>query len=258
MKLTISDKAKRDVFISIFHLLKQSTSAVTLMFLPDHLYIQGMDNSHVCLFDIKIMADWFTTYVVNESDLSTVSMDTNIFHMILSVCQDQHSIIIYYEGEPDTIDIDITNENSSKDFNKHFRMPLSSIDTEIMHIPETEYDADISIPSKKFHEITSQLSMFGDVMNVKCSEESLSVASNGMNGEMTVDIPIEDLTEYSICEGEKIDVSFSLNYVHKMCLNTKLAPEVQLSILINQPMRIKYDLGDESRVLFYIAPKIED
>ena len=65
-------------------------------------------------------------------------------------------------------------------------------------------------------------------------------------------------TQYSICEGENIDVSFSLNYVHKMCLNTKLAPEVQFSILINQPMRIKYDLGDESRVLFYIAPKIED
>jgi proliferating cell nuclear antigen PCNA len=258
MKLHISDKTKKDVFISLFHLLKQNTSSITLMFYEDHLYIQGMDNSHVCLFDIKIMAGWFASYILDAEDQKMISMDTSIFHMILNVCGDEHSIILHYEGDPDHLEIDIKNETGKNDFNKQFSMPLCTIDSELMNIPETEYDAEFSIPSKKMQEITSQLSMFGDVMDVNCTEDALTIGSDGTNGKMTVNVPIDDLSEYAISEDITLSVSYSLNYIHKMCLSTKLASEVEFSILEDQPMRIRYDLGSESTALFYIAPKIKD
>lgn len=258
MKLHISDKTKKDVFISLFHLLKQNTTSITLMFYEDHLYIQGMDNSHVCLFDIKIMAGWFASYNLDSVDQKMISMDTSIFHMILNVCGDEHSIILHYEGDPDHLEIDIKNETGKNDFNKQFSMPLCTIDSELMNIPETEYDAEFSIPSKKMQEITSQLSMFGDVMDVNCTEDALTIGSDGTSGKMKVNVPIDDLSEYAISEDTTLSVSYSLNYIHKMCLSTKLASEVEFSILEDQPMRIRYDLGSESTALFYIAPKIKD
>ena len=68
MRLNISDKIKKDVFISLFHLLKQNTSSISIIFNEEYIYIQGMDNSHVCLFDIKIMGSWFTEYILNVDD----------------------------------------------------------------------------------------------------------------------------------------------------------------------------------------------
>jgi hypothetical protein len=99
---------------------------------------------------------------------------------------------------------------------------------------------------------------FGTDINVKCSEERIDIITNGITGEMLVNIPIEDLTEYSIVEGEIIDLKYSLNYINKMCLTNKLSSEVQFCISAQYPMKIIYDLGDDSSLVFFMAPKISD
>ena len=121
-----------------------------------------------------------------------------------------------------------------------------------------DYDAEFSIGAKKICELCSQLLIFGDIMNVKCNEDKIDLVSKGVGGEMAVNIPIDDLTEFSISEGEVIDISYSLNYIHKMCLNAKLSSDISFSISKDYPLRIKYDLGEESVVMFYMAPRIDD
>ena len=43
-----------------------------------------------------------------------------------------------------------------------------------------------------------------------------------------------------------------------MCLNAKLSSEITLSISKDYPLRMKYDLGEESFVMFYMAPRIDE
>ena len=260
MKFSILEKSKKDILIAIFQILKNCSSIVTLTFNVDHLFIQGMDKSHVCLYDIKIMNSWFQTYQKEVQDADTISFDTHTFHTIISTNQESHSIIVQYEGNPDSLNIDLIAEetNLKGDFNKYFKIPLAEFEHEQMNIPETDYDAEFSISSKKICEITSQMLVFGTDINIKCSEEKIDLITNGVIGEMLVNIPIDDLNEFSISEGDIIDLKYSLNYVHKMCLTNKLSTNVELSISGNFPMRIKYDLGDDSCVKLYIAPKIEE
>jgi proliferating cell nuclear antigen PCNA len=261
MKLSIVTKTKKDIFISLFQLLKSCASVVSIIFNEDHLYIQGMDKSHVCLFDIKIFSQWFSSYEFDESDSNKICVDTNIFHNVLSINQEHHTILLHYEGDADSVNIDLINgtpETKKGDFDKFFKLPLADVDTELLGIPEVDYDAEFSIPAKKICEIASQLLLFGDTINVKCSEEKIDLASSGVCGEMTVNIPIDDLSEFSISEGEIIDLHYSLNYIQKMCLTTKLSSEIEFGISGEFPMRIKYDLGDNSQVIFFIAPKMAD
>lgn len=232
---------------------------ITFMFQEDHLYIQGMDNAHVCLFDLKIMYTWFYFFEKAHNDASTICVSSSILHNVLSFTQDKHMIHIEYDGEPDTIDISLVVDQGTKgDFNKYFTIPLIDLDIDLLGIPEVEYDAEVSINAKKICEISSQLMVFGDVMNVKCSEEEFTLSSEGTNGTMCVNVPIDDLSEFSISEGEVIELSYSLNYFYKMCLTTKLSTEIELGICKEYPLRIKYDLGENSTLMFYIAPKIED
>ena len=100
--------------------------------------------------------------------------------------------------------------------------------------------------------------LFGTDINICCSEEKIDLITHGVTGQMTVNIPIEDLNEYSIIEGEEINLNYSLSYIAKMCLTNKLTNNIEFCISSTFPMKIKYDLGEESSLVFYIAPKIKD
>ena len=258
MKLVISDKSKKDIFIALFQTLKNCSTIICIIFKDDHIYIQGMDKSHICLFDVKIMCSWFNEYSKSNNDLDKICFDTQAFYNIISTKQDGHSINIQFESNPDTLNINlivIEGIKGTGEFNKYFKLPLVDFDYEIMSVPIVDYDAEFTITSKKIYEITSQMLSFGDDINIKCSDLSIDLVSEGVMGEMLVSIPIDDLTEYSIAEDDIIDLKYSLVYIHKMCITNKLSNEIQFCISKEFPMKIKYDLGDNSTIVFYIAPK---
>ena len=95
MLLTITEKTKKDIFISLFHLLKAASSSITIIFLEDHAYIQGMDSSHVCLFDARIYNVWFDKYEIQDDDLKNVCLNSQILYNILSMSQEQDLSLIH-------------------------------------------------------------------------------------------------------------------------------------------------------------------
>ena len=125
-----------------------------------------------------------------------------------------------------------------------------------LQIPETEYDVDFSISAKKIQDVFTQLLIFGDVLNIKCTEEKIDLNTSGVCGDMLVNIHIDDIVEFSISEDENIDILFNLKFIHKMCITNKLASEIEFSIRKDYPMKIKYNLGKDNYANFYIAPQI--
>ena len=258
MKFSIIDKVTQDKFIGIFQLLKNITSIISFIFKDDYIHIQGMDSGHICLFDINLNKEWFETYIIGPNELTTVYINSQILHNVLSMVHESHSIIFHFEDNPDNISIDLFNESKGDLFNKFFKIPLSELDTEILEITEYDYDVDFSIGSKKIQDVLSQLLLFGEVLNISCSEEKINLNSTSVNGDMLVNIPIEEITEFSISEGEIIDISFNLKFILKMCTSNKLSTDIEFSIRKNYPMRIKYDLGKNNYLKFYIAPQITE
>jgi len=168
----------------------------------------------------------------------------------------------YFYGNSDVLNIDLVceyTELSKGVYNKFFKIPLVDFDNLVMEIPENaEYDAELSIISKKICEIASQMLLFGNDINFKCFQDQIHLITDGTNGEMLVKVPIYDLNEYSIIEDEIVNIRYSLTYIDKMCLSNKLANEIQFSLSKEFPMKINYDLGDDSSIVFYIASKIDE
>jgi hypothetical protein len=101
--------------------------------------------------------------------------------------------------------------------------------------------------------------MFGDTLDIICNEEKIVISSsNQETGNMSIDIDIEQLAEYSINEGETVKLSFSLNMLHNICAYSKIAKDVDIKLTNNYPMKVTYQLGDDAYMVFYLAPKIED
>ena len=258
MKIVISDKAKKDIFVALFQTLKNCSSIITINFELGRMYIQGMDKSHVCLFDVALLNTWFQEFEIDKP--FTISFDSTIFFTIINSKQDSNDIIIKKNSDDeDNLFVELLSQKHSKgEFNKYFKIPLVEYEYDLMGIPSVDYDAEFSIHSKKICEIVSQMMVFGTDILIKCSEEKIDLITNGVTGEMLVNIPIEDLTQYSIVEGEEIQLSYSLSYIHKMCLTNKLSSEIDFFVSADSPMKLKYDLGNDSYIEFYIAPKVND
>jgi proliferating cell nuclear antigen PCNA len=137
-------------------------------------------------------------------------------------------------------------------------MNLVEYEYEEMNIPTVDYDAEFSLSSKLISDIFSQLNNFGTDIVIKCSQEDISLTTNGSTGEMKVDIPMDDLNSYSIIEDEEITLTYSLAYINKMCITNKLSTDVEFSLSNECPMKISYNLGEDSLLVFFIAPKMND
>ena len=258
MKIQISDKKKKDVFVSLFQVLKNCSTLISITFETEFLHIQGMDKSHVCLFDVKLTKDWFSNYDIKES--TKICFDSNVFHSIIGTKSDNQELVISMDDDnQDTLFINFElNESKKGDFKKSFKMPLAEYEYEEMNLPTVDYDAEFSLSSKQISDMFSQLSNFGNDIIIKCSENDISLTTNGVTGEMRVEIPIDDLTSYSIVEGEEIVLTYSLAYINKMCITNKLSTDVDFLLSNDCPMKISYNLGDDSLMVFYIAPKMND
>ena len=254
MNIRISDKKKTN-FISIFNLLKNSSTDINATFDINNLHIQGMDKSHVCLFDLNLKKDWFESYEVSSKE--EICFNTNIFYSIISTKSDEQTLVIKKETN-DILLIELINLIKNSDYNKYFTMPLLEYEYDEMNIPNTDFDAEFSLPSKRLTDMLSQLSNFGDDINIKCSDDCVDFKTKGNSGEMRVNIPVDDMSSYGVVEGEEIDLNYSLLYVNKMCITNKLSTDIDFSISKESPMKINYNLGDDSSLVFYIAPKLSD
>lgn len=255
MEFKISDKKKKELFTSIFHLLKSSSSQINLTLNKNTFHIQGMDKSHVCLFDLKLYYEWFDYYEVDKT--VNVCFDTAIFYSMISIKSDDQSLVIKLESN-DLLSIELVSGEKKGEYNKYFNLPLLDYEYDEMVIPSTDYDAEFTLPSKKVTDMLSQLSNFGDDININCSEDCVDFKSNGSSGEMRVNIPIDEMSSYAVIEDEEVNLTYSLIYVSKMCITNKLTTDIEFSISKEYPMKICYNLGNQSYLMFYIAPKLAD
>ena len=67
LKFYVKDDNKCDIFVHIFQHLKLFSNNVNLRFDEDKLYVQGMDGSHVSVFELNITSSWFDEYNIEQN-----------------------------------------------------------------------------------------------------------------------------------------------------------------------------------------------
>ena len=160
MRLTIENKAKIEVFIALFQLLKNWTSHITMNFEKDRLYIQLMDKSHICLADIEIKDKWFSFFDCSYNN--EISIDSTHFAILLNYGIKHDKIELKYEddGNVDKLYINFLNNNECENVNvkkkegkgsfAHFyEINLIDVEKDTLGIPKVDYDVDFTICSKK-------------------------------------------------------------------------------------------------------------
>lgn len=263
----LSTKRQKQLFTGLFQMLKTASSQINMSLWKDHMHIQGMDHSHVGLYDLRLMSSWFDEYkitFIGDAERIDICFDANVFYSILSVKNDDQQMTVSMSDEDaDRLKIEFKTGGEWKkiEYDKEFYMPLNIYEYEVMSIPVAEYDADFSVSSKKITDTLTQLSKFGTELTMKCDEEHIICESTGgsSGAGMKVVIDTDELSSYSIVENETISMRFSLSFLCKMCICSHLSEETTFYVSRGLPMKIIYPLDESERsgLAYYVAPLVE-
>lgn len=265
MNVVITNKEKAKAFTSMFQNMKLFCEHINLMFEPTRLYAQGMDSSHISVFEIFIPSGWFDEY--KQEGTVVLGITTQMFFRILNTREESQQINIdYREEDSDKLFVHFISSKTS--FDKHFELPLVELESEMMEIPAVDYQAEFSLASSNFASIIGQLKQFGADLQIHCNEDELRLtAKSNESGNMSVVVPIDDLSLFAINEGETIDMSFSLSHLHNICAFHKVSDNINIKISDNYPLKTTYllepagdddDIDEKARIVVFLAPRIAD
>jgi proliferating cell nuclear antigen PCNA len=265
MKLIISSVDNKDIFFHTFQLLKKCNDLINISFKSDFVYLQGMDTSHICLYEIKFLSSWFSTYTppLNKTN-ENISINSGFLFNVLSAIKNSNNyfeeeIVLFYDDDSaEKLNINVYNK-ITKEINKEFAITLCNVELDNeLDIPDSEYDYEWIINSNEINKNMSQLLTFGENINIKCSENFVKLKSFGVSGEMIVIIKVDDLENYETIENiVDYDAEYSLKVITKYCLTNNLSKNIKFSIKEDIPLKILYDLGD-AYISFYLAPLLCD
>tara|TARA_Y100001970_G_C14248761_1_gene870237 strand:- start:1354 stop:2154 length:801 start_codon:yes stop_codon:yes gene_type:complete len=265
MEVTISDKTKFTQFSNVFRYLPVfNMELVNINVSNKGMYIQGMDASQVCLFELKLQEEWFDSFKTDKSYVLGIHSLT--FYKVIQCLEDNEQIMKMNYNDEDCLHIALENVNGSKKINKYFELPLVDIDMEMLDIPDTDYSIDMEIKSQSIANYIEQLLIFDETFTLSCNSDTINMKSKSESGSLTIEMSEENIMMYAVEDGmEKIEMCFALTYVKNMCAFSKITKSVVISLSENTPMRFHQSLDDveifensESYIRLYLAPKLDE
>lgn len=225
------------------------------------MYLQGMDDSHVCIYELFLQNTWFDVWnpEFNNSLEYRFGIHLPIFNKMLNICTNFHSIILESQNG-DNLEIHLQSKAPKEAFNYLFDLPLIDLDVDCLSIPETEYEADIIMNSSQFKSTIDSLSDFNDTLDIYCNDTSLLLKANSTEGSMKVNINMDNIDLLAVVEGETVECSFAIKYISRMCQFYRLSNKVEIHMSPEYPIQIIYNIGNDekNKMRFYLAPKISD
>ena len=155
-----------------------------------------MDNSHVALVSVKLHADGFAFYRcdrpiplgVNLGSLTKVlkcakdddkcTLKATDTGDVLSLKYEAHRASISF-GLPHPLPLLMVLSYSGADRIAEYDMKLMDIDADTLGIPDTDYDARVTMIAAEFARIVRDLSSLGESVRIEVSKEGVRFASDG-------------------------------------------------------------------------------
>jgi len=137
--------------------------------------LQAMDNSHVALVSVKLHADGFALYRCDRP----IPLGVNLGSLtkVLKCAKDDDKCTLKATDDGDVLSLKY--EASRGDRVAEYDMKLMDIDADTLGIPDTDYDARITMLAAEFTRIVRDLHSLGESVRIEVSKEGVRFASDG-------------------------------------------------------------------------------
>lgn len=158
------------------------------------IHLQAMDNSHVALVSVLLHTNGFVSYRCDRP--IPLGMNLGSLSKVLKCAKDDDICTLKALDEPDTLNLIYEAKRECHNILKSrtpsdpapfldadrvaaYDMKLMDIDIDSLSIPDTEYEARITMPATEFARIVRDLASLGESVRIEVSKEGVRFTCDG-------------------------------------------------------------------------------
>jgi proliferating cell nuclear antigen len=245
----------------VFDAIKDLVVDANFICTDEGIQMQAMDQSHVTLITLTLLAEGFTSYEC--PDTFTLGLKIPLFSKILKCVENTDSITL--EAHPDSDSLLVSVESTNGARNCMFELNRIDLDSNTVELPDTEYAYSLKMPCNNFKKLMSDLSALGEncTIEIKDNEASFNVRGDVGKAKITIQKDTtskheEDHTIIDMSSEDPFKQMYSMKYLSYFAKTTGISDQVGIYMSEGVPLFVTYDMGEVGSVGFYLAPKIED
>ncbi len=212
--------------------------------------MKAMDPSRVVLIDLNLPESIFSKYQVEEEETIGVNMDH--FKKILKRGKTKDTLIL---RKGDENFLEITFEGTAK---RTFRLPLIEVEALELDLPELPFTAKVVILGEVIKEAVKDASLVSDAIKFIAKENEFTMKAEGETQEVEIKLTLEDEGLLDLEVEEETQSAYGISYLADMIKGIGKADEVIIRFGNEMPLQMEYLIRDEGKLVFLLAPRVED
>ncbi|KZW03324.1 proliferating cell nuclear antigen [Exidia glandulosa HHB12029] len=139
------------------------------------LKLQAMDNSHVALVSVILEQSGFQHFRCDRPMPLGVNLAS--FTKVLKCAKDDDQVTLKAADSADVLEMRFESPREARV--SEYQMKLMDIDMDELGIPETDYDACVTMSSSEFQRIVRDLSNLGESVRIEVNKDGVRFAADG-------------------------------------------------------------------------------
>ncbi len=219
-------------------------------FTEEGISMRAMDPSRVVLIDLNLPESIFSKYEVEEPETVGINMDQ--FKKILKRGKAKDTLIL---RKGDENFLEITFEGTAK---RTFRLPLIDVEELELELPELPFTAKVVVLGEVLKEAVKDASLVSDAIKFIATENEFIMKAEGETQEVEIKLTLEDEGLLDLEVEEETRSAYGISYLSDMIKGIGKADEVILRFGNEMPLQMEYLIRDEGKLVFLLAPRVEE
>ena len=232
----------------LFEALKNILADINFKADSNGLKLTTIDGTEKAIINIFLRSDKFEEYICETS----VNIGINLisFFKILKGIKNTDTIsFTIYKDESEYIYISTT--NTDKRCKNTSKVKLLDMDEKIYNIPDIDFESFITMPSSDFQGYVSELAVLSNKINIKRSDNQLTLSVKGDFAEQTIIINETNSDVVSTFQqGE-----FNIKFIQLFTKSTNLCSTVEIYLKTDFPLTIVYNVANLGQIKYCLAPE---
>jgi len=246
MKLSLAEPKYLKDSISI---VSELVNEVKLKITPNGIELVAMDPANVAMVVLKLLSSCFVEYDVkkdqdisiNLGNLKSIMKRAKPTDMVILQMEDESRLQVQFKGKAQ----------------RTFSLPIIDIEEKEQKVPSLKFPITVRTTAKVLNEAIEDADVVGESVVFEVDKEKMIVQSEGDLSKAHIEIPSDEETSIMSETDDKVKAKYSIEYLKKMILGSKIASDVSIQFNKDYPLRLEYKAVDKVSMTFILAPRVE-
>lgn len=247
MKLVLADPTYlRDSIGVISELVNEANFKIT----KEGLELVAMDPANVAMVLFKLLSSNFAEYDVETEQHLSINL-TNLKQVLKRAkANDMLKLELSGDGK---LNIELKSDST-----RTFSLPLLDVEEKEQKIPNLTFPSTVDMSSSVLSDAVEDSNIVGESVTLSLEPLKFTIRAESESTHANIEIPAENGTKITSDTTAKVKSKYSVEYLKKMMLGSKLSDNVTLHLNQDYPLKLEYKVLDKLSLSFILAPRVDN